>query len=239
MIKRIFHLLSCLHGRSQGSPAVFQLLHLIVWHRWIFRIDTPTTIHRIPTLIVNEGEVKAGLYDVMNQKLSGEKNMSTKLPGASLTKMMGRSFSSGRCLCRQISWNDNVHWVRSSVVGRRKNRRTVYSDVNYTLRDVFKAAMIASNNECADMMAFPFQWRPSGNDWPHERTCPSAWNDEYFLWQTLQDFPAAHAMFDNSSTPTDLLALTLEMLKYPEVTEIASMGLCHYWKWPFNFRYQS
>jgi D-alanyl-D-alanine carboxypeptidase len=36
--------------------------------------------------------------------------------------------------------------------------------------------------------------------------------------------PAPHSMFDNSSTPTDLLNLTLEMLKYPEVTEIASMG---------------
>ncbi|MFN8165729.1 MAG: LysM peptidoglycan-binding domain-containing protein [Bacteroidia bacterium] len=177
------------------------------------------------TLIVNEGEVKAGLlYDVMNQKIVWQKNMSTSFPIASLTKMMVALLAVEDVYAGKISWNDNVHWVRSSVVGRRKNRRTVYSDVNYTLRDVFKAAMIASNNECADMMA---RFLSNGDlqatiDRMNERARQLGMMNTFYGNPT--GLPAAHAMFDNSSTPTDLLALTLEMLKYPEVTEIASMG---------------
>lgn len=177
------------------------------------------------TLFVNEGEVKAGLlYDVMNKKIVWQKNMSTAFPIASLTKMMVALLAVEDVYAGKYKWTDNVHWVRSSVIGRRKNRRTVHSDVNYTLRDVFKAAMIASNNECADQMA---RFLSNGNlqetiDRMNVRARELGMFSTFYGNPT--GLPAPHSMFDNSSTPTDLLALTLEMLKYPEVTEIASMG---------------
>ena len=53
----------------------------------------------------------------------------------------------------KFHWDDTVKWTRTYVVGRRKHRRTVSSPASYSLRDVFKASMIASNNECAEQLA--------------------------------------------------------------------------------------
>jgi D-alanyl-D-alanine carboxypeptidase len=96
--------------------------------------------------------------------------------------------------------------------------------VNYSLRDVFKAAMIASNNECAEQMA---RFLGGGNlqltiDRMNSRAKELKMMSTYYGNPT--GLPAPHTMFDNSSSPSDLLLLTMEMLKYNEILEISAMG---------------
>jgi D-alanyl-D-alanine carboxypeptidase (penicillin-binding protein 5/6) len=124
----------------------------------------------------------------------------------------------------KFSWSDKVTWTRETVVGRRKNRRKIYTEISYTLQDVFKASMIASNNECCEQMA---KFIGCGNlqetiDRMNLRAKELGMKNTFYGNPT--GLPAPHSMFDNSSTPTDLLTLTLEMLKFEEVIEIAAMG---------------
>ena len=174
---------------------------------------------------VNESEIRAGLlYDAVNEKIIWQKNMSTAYPIASLTKMMVAFLAVEDVRAGKFTWNDNIKWTREIIVGRRKHRRKISNEVNYTFRDVFKASMIASNNECAEQLA-----RFIGNGNLQETIDRmNARAKELKMMKTFYSnptgLPAPHSMFDNTSTPTDLLILTIEMLKYKEVIEIASMG---------------
>ena len=188
-------------------------------------LGTPFLIQQQPAIPVNENEVRAGLlYDAVNGKVIWQKNIGTIFPIASLTKMMVALLTVEDVRNGKFTWNDNVKWMRETIVGRRKNRKKVYCDVSYSLRDVFKASMIASNNECTEQMA-----KYIGNfnlqetiDRMNSRAKELKMMNTYFGNPT--GLPAPHRMFDNSSTPSDLLLLTLEMLKYNEVIEISSMG---------------
>lgn len=176
-------------------------------------------------LWVNEGEVKAGLlYDVANNKIVWEKNLNTVFPIASLTKMMGALLTIEDINAGKYRWDDTVKWTRTSIVGKRKHRRTVYSTASYSLRDVFKASMIASNNECAEQLA---RYIGDGNlpatiDRMNQRARELGMLSTYYGNPT--GLPSPNWMYDNASTPTDLLKLTVEMLKYPEILDIAKMG---------------
>jgi len=187
--------------------------------------ETPFIVQLQTTLPVNENEVKAGLlYDVVNEKIVWQKNISKVLPIASLTKMMVALLTVEDVRAGKFSWNDNLNWSRETVIGRRKSRRIITSQANYSLKDVFKAAMIASNNECAEQMA---RYIGNGNlqatiDRMNTRAKELKMMNTFYGNPT--GLPAPHVMFDNSSTPSDLLLLSMEMLKYSEVTEIASMG---------------
>jgi D-alanyl-D-alanine carboxypeptidase len=188
-------------------------------------ISTPFLIQPQAAIPVNEQEVRAGLlYDAVNGKIVWQKNMSNTYPIASLTKMMVAFLAVEDVRAGLFTWQDNVKWTRETIAGRGKKRRRIYTPVNYSLRDVFKAAMIASNNECAEQLA---RYIGCGNlqetiDRMNRRAKELGMMNTYYGNPT--GLPAAHSMFDNSSTPSDLLVLTMEMLKYNEVIEIASMG---------------
>lgn len=176
-------------------------------------------------LAVNESEVKAGLlYDVANNKIVWQKNLNTIFPIASLTKMMGALLAIEDINAGKFNWTDTVKWTRSSVVGSRRHRKTVYSTASYTLRDVFKASMIASNNECAEQLAryIGYGDLPATIDRMNQRARELGMLSTYYGNPT--GLPAPKWAYDNASTPTDLLKLTIEMLKYPEILDIAKMG---------------
>ena len=187
--------------------------------------ELPLQVLPIIYIPVNENEVKAGLlYDAVNGKIVWQKNIGTAFPIASLTKMMVALLAVEDVRSGKFSWNDNVKWTRETIVGRRSHRKKVYNQVSYSLKDVFKASMIASNNECAEQMA-----RFIGNGNLQETIDRMNFRaKELNMMQTFfgnpTGLPAPHRMFDNASTPSDLLLLTLEMLKYEEVMEISSMG---------------
>ena len=174
---------------------------------------------------VQENEVKAGLlYDVVDRKIVWQKNMNSVLPIASLTKMMVALLTVEDIRAGKIAWTDNVHWVRQSVVGRRTRRKVIYSEANYTLQDVFKATMIASNNECAEQMArYIGQGDLAGTiERMNRRAKELGMNNTYY--GNPSGLPASSSSLDNSSTPVDQLLLGLELLKYDEVLDITGMG---------------
>ena len=172
----------------------------------------------------NEHAMKAGLlYDLENKKIVWQKEMNTPFPIASLTKMMVALLAVEDIRQGKIKWTDNVSWTREVIMGRGKRKRIYREAVNYSLLDIFKAAMIASNNEAAEQMA-----RYVGGNIPlfldrmNTRARELGMNSTYYGNPT--GLPAASKAFDNSSTPTDLLILTLEMLKYDEILEVTGMG---------------
>jgi D-alanyl-D-alanine carboxypeptidase len=172
----------------------------------------------------NEREMKAGLlYDLENKKIVWQKEMNASYPIASLTKMMVALLTVEDVRKGKISWNDNVSWTREIIIGKGRKKHTVRENVNYSLLDVFKAAMIASNNEAAEQMA-----RYVGGDVEtfvdrmNTRARELSMNSTYYGNPT--GLPAAAKTFDNSATPTDLLLLTLEMLKYNEILQVTGMG---------------
>jgi D-alanyl-D-alanine carboxypeptidase (penicillin-binding protein 5/6) len=186
---------------------------------------TPFFYYNQSLVPVNENEVKAGLlYDAVNSKVVWQKNISKVLPIASLTKMMVALLAVEDVRAGKYSWTDRVTWTREYYVGKRKSRRKVHTQANYSLMDLFKASMIASNNECSEQMA---RYLGNGNlqstiDRMNARAKELCMMNTYYGNPT--GLPAPHMMFDNASTPSDMLLLTLEMLKYNEVLDIASMG---------------
>lgn len=176
-------------------------------------------------LQVTENEVKAGLlYDVANNKIVWEKNLNGVFPIASLTKMMVALLSIEDINAGKFRWEDTLKWTRTYVTGSRRHRKTVSSPARYSLRDVFKATMIASNNECAEQLA---KYLSNGDlqvsiDRMNQRARELGMLSTYYGNPT--GLPSPNWMYDNASTPTDLLKLTVEMLKYPEILEIAKMG---------------
>ncbi len=185
----------------------------------------PLTIQASTTFQVNETEIRAGLlYDVENKKVIWQKNMQSAYPIASLTKMMVALLAVEDIRDGKFTWDDRIQWNRVQYRGRGKGRRKINTSVNYSLRDVFKATMIASNNECAEQLA-----RYIGNgDLPSSISRMNARARELHMQNTFYGnptgLPASSWMNDNASTPTDQLLLTLEMLQYEEVLEIAGMG---------------
>ncbi len=188
-------------------------------------IVNPFSVEAQAVIPVNEGEIRAGLlYDAVNGKVVWQKNMSNPYPMASLTKMMVAFLAIEDIKAGMFTWEDRVKWTREIVMGRGRHKKRVKQDVNYSLRDVFKAAMIASNNECSEQLA---RHLGCGNlqetiDRMNARAKSLGMMNTYYGNPT--GLPAPHSMFDNTSSPSDLLILTLEMLKYDEILEIAGMG---------------
>ncbi len=178
-----------------------------------------------PILPVNEQEVKAGLlYDVASNKIIWQKNLNIAFPIASLTKMMVALLTIEDIEQGKFKWDDNIQWTRTYSVGRRRHRKIFSQNEKYSLLDVFKATMIASNNECAEQMA---RYLGYGDlqltiDRMNRRAKELGMSSTYYGNPT--GLPSPNWMYDNSASPTDLLRLTIEMLKYQEILDIAKMG---------------
>ncbi len=178
-----------------------------------------------PGIQINEHEMRAGLlYDLGSKKIVWQKEMNTPFPIASLTKMMVALLTVEDVRVGKINWTDNIRWTREIVIGKGRKKQTVGECVNYTLLDIFKAAMIASNNEAAEQMA---RYVGGGDlqtflDRMNTRARELSMNSTYYGNPT--GLPATARSFDNSATATDLLLLTLEMLKYDEILQVTGMG---------------
>lgn len=189
-------------------------------------IQTPApTVLSIPSVPVNENEVKAGLlYDVVAQKIIWEKGLNNSFPIASLTKMMVALLAVEDVRAGKFNWDDKVCWTRETIVGRKKNLKHIYTNASYTLRDVFKAAMIASNNECAEQLARYIGLGDRQATILRMNTRAQELKMFGTFFNNPTGLPESRSVYDNRSTPSDLLNLSLEMLKYKEVIDIASMG---------------
>ncbi len=173
---------------------------------------------------VDENEMKAGLlYDLESKRIVWQKDMNTSYPIASLTKMMVALLTVEDVHAGKINWTDNVNWTRDIIVGRGRKKSIAKEQMSYSLLDLFKAAMIASNNEAAEQMGkYVTGDVESFVDRMNTRARELSMNTTFYGNPT--GLPASVKSYDNSSTPTDLLILTLEMLKYDEILRVTGMG---------------
>jgi len=188
-------------------------------------LNAPYSYNPDPSIRYDGMGIKAGLlYDVETKKIVWQKEMNQALPIASLTKMMVALITVEDVKAGLVHWDDDVSWVRDLAVGKRRKKKIIHTPVTYTLHDLFKAAMIASNNEASEQMA-----RYVGNgdlrsfiDRMNKRALELGMNSTYYSNPT--GLPASVRTLDNSSNPVDLLTLALEMVKYPEILEVTGMG---------------
>ncbi len=183
------------------------------------------TIASDPNININEKSIKAGLlYDADNKKIVWQKEMNQPLPIASLTKMMVALLAIEDIHAGKIKWDDVVHWTRESVWKVKGKNKTVYTQASYTVKDLFKAAMIASNNECAEALARYLE----GNDLQAVLDRMNLRARELGMKNTWYGnptgLPGASSKLDNYSTPSDLLLLALEMVKYSDILAVTGMG---------------
>ena len=176
------------------------------------------------TIKVENSQLKAGLlYDVQNQRIVWEKDMNKTYPIASLTKMMVALLTVEDIRAGKVHWDDEVAWTRDVYYWKKKKKIRSTSDVSYSLIELFKNSMIASNNEASEQMA---RYVGEGNldafiQRMNMRARELGMMSTYYGNPT--GLPSYSRLYDNSSTPVDLLVLTLEMLKYPEIIDVTRM----------------
>ena len=184
----------------------------------LFIIDKDTNI------VLNERLVKGGLlYDMEQKKVVWEKNMSTALPIASLTKMMVALITVEDVRAGKVSWTDKVNVRKMIIVYQKGKRKVVPINEEYTLEGLFKAAMIASDNAASEAMAGYVGGTVSAfvqrmNEKAEELGMQST------RFSNPTGLPARRSINDNKSTPTDLLLLALEMMQYEEIIGTTSQG---------------
>jgi len=177
-----------------------------------------------PNIKVEENRFKAGLlFDVENKKIVWQKDMGYVYPIASLTKMMVALLTAEDVDAGKLHWDDQVQWTRENIVWANKKKVKSYCQASYSLHDLFKNAMIASNNESAEQIA---RYIGKGDldatiQRMNVRAREIGMNSTYYGNPT--GLPARSRIYDNSSTPSDLLLLTIEMLKHPEITQVTGM----------------
>jgi len=174
---------------------------------------------------VQENEVKAGLlYDIVNKKIVWQKNSTSVLPIASLTKMMVALLAIEDLRAGKFSWNDTLTWSHSIVMGRRSRRKIVNINSSYSFQDVFKAMMIASDNQCAEQMATYIGAGDLNATIQRMNVRALELGMTSTVYRNPSGLPASVAALDNASTSVDQLILGLELLKYQEVLDFTGMG---------------
>jgi D-alanyl-D-alanine carboxypeptidase len=177
------------------------------------------------SLPVQENEVKAGLlYDAINKKIVWQKNSTSVLPVASLTKMMVALLAIEDLRSGKYTWNDTLTWSRNLALGRRSRRKVVKVTSQYTFQDVFKAMMIASDNQCAEQMATYLGNGDLQATIQRMNLRALELGMTSTIYRNPSGLPAAIPSLDNASSPLDQLILGLELLNYQEVLDITSMG---------------
>ena len=174
---------------------------------------------------VQEHEVKAGLlYDIVNKKIVWQKNSTAVLPIASLTKMMVALLAIEDLRAGKFNWNDTLSWSHSIVMGRKFHHKTLTIKSSYSFQDVFKAMMIASDNQCAEQMATYIGDGDLNATIQRMNIRALALGMTSTVYRNPSGLPASIATLDNASTPVDQLILGLELLKYQEVLDFTGMG---------------
>lgn len=179
----------------------------------------------LQTIIAQEDEVMAGLlYDAVNQKIVWQKNAEKPRPIASLTKMMVTLLTIEDIKSGKHAWDDTVRWSRVYFDGYGRRRKKVLVPVVYSLRDVVKAVMIASDNDCAEQLATYIGDGDLSSSIERMNSRAAELGMTNTRYRNPSGLPGAEASLDNSSTPIDQLRLGLELLKYDEILQITSMG---------------
>jgi len=181
-------------------------------------------VQPVEGLVGNETAMRAGLlFDCISGEIVWEKDMHYAYPIASLTKMMVALLTVEDVLNCRADWSDEVVMTRR-LVKRVKRRRMTYTvHETYTLDGLLHMALIPSHNEACNTIA-----RYLGgtvDDFVarmNKRARELNMNNTFY--SNPSGLPASRDNLDNSSSPADLLLLSLECLKYPEIINITRIG---------------
>jgi D-alanyl-D-alanine carboxypeptidase len=185
----------------------------------LFTIDT--IFH---ALVANESRMRSGLlYDANERKIVWHKDLNYAYPIASLTKMMVALLTVEDINNCKADWTDEIILNRK-YVKRVKRKKVIYSrNETYTLDALFRLAMIASNNEACMYIAKHLDGSvESFVSRMNERARELNMNNTYY--SNPSGLPSGKHDFDNNSSVHDLLLLSLEMLKYPEIINVTKIG---------------
>lgn len=168
-------------------------------------------------------QIRAGLiYDSNTKTVVWEKDMKYAYPIASLTKMMVALIAVEEIKAGNVDWLDKIETVRSYRASRR-SRKIVKVNESYTLEGLLKMAMIPSNNEACGLIGKHLSG--SVDTFVKRMNTRAA---ELGMAQTFYSnpsgLPAGYGNLDNSSSPSDLLRLATEMIKYPEILAITNIA---------------
>jgi serine-type D-Ala-D-Ala carboxypeptidase (penicillin-binding protein 5/6) len=164
--------------------------------------------------------VRAGLlYDLVSDTIFWEKNMHEAYPIASLTKMMVGLLVVEDIYAGKITWET---MIRVTPEATRTGGFTVSlrSGSSFSVEDLLKAALISSGNDAAYLLAqFLGGTEKKFVIRMNQRAGQLGMKSTRFSNST--GMPARHSRDDNHSSPSDLLILCKEMLKYDELLLIA------------------
>ena len=176
-----------------------------------------------PKISVNGSAARAGLlYDLEAKQVVWQKNMETVYPIASLTKMMVALIAMEEIYSGKLDRKAPVKVSGEATrVGGSSARLKTGGMV--TVEDLIKAAMISSGNDASYMLAQHMGGTETAFvERMNRRAAQLGMNNTRYSNST--GMPARKRANDNRSTPSDLLKLSIEMLKYKELLDIASIG---------------
>jgi serine-type D-Ala-D-Ala carboxypeptidase (penicillin-binding protein 5/6) len=164
--------------------------------------------------------VRAGLlYDLVSDTIFWEKNMHEAYPIASLTKMMVGLLVVEDIYAGKITWNSMIR-VTPEATRTGGFRVSLRSGSSFSVEDLLKATLISSGNDAAYLLAqFLGGTEKKFVTRMNQRARQLGMKSTRFSNST--GMPAPNRKNDNHSSPSDLLILSKEMLKYDELLWIA------------------
>jgi len=181
------------------------------------------TVDTVGGLVLREDEVRAGLlYDAESGVVVWQKDMHYAYPIASLTKMMVALLTVEAIKAGKADWSDEVRVER--VYRKSRRSRAVYRTTEtYSLESLVQLAMIPSNNQaCVDIAKYLDVSLDAFVARMNTRAMELGMTKTYY--SNPSGLPAPLRDADNSSSPHDLLLLSLELLKHEEILKITSVG---------------
>jgi D-alanyl-D-alanine carboxypeptidase len=174
-------------------------------------------------LKIQDNDVRAGiLYDLVSDTVLWGKNIHDAYPIASLTKMMVGLLVIEDVYAGKISWNTMVR-VTPEATRTGGFMVKLKSGSLFSVEDLLKAALISSGNDAAYLLAqflggteqkFVIRMNHRAEQLGMKST----------RFSNPTGMPAPDSRNDNRSSPSDLLLLCKEMLKYDELLWIARMS---------------
>ncbi len=176
-----------------------------------------------PTVRINDQVVRAGLlYDLSTDTVVWNKNMHHTYPIASLTKMMVGLLVFEDIRAGKISWDTPIRVtpeatrVGGSMVGLKSGR-------SLCVEDLMKAALISSGNDATYLLSQYLGGTEQNFVYRMNRRAKQL-GMASTGFSNATGMPAPNSYNDNYSSPSDLLLLCREMLKYDKLLQITRMG---------------
>jgi serine-type D-Ala-D-Ala carboxypeptidase (penicillin-binding protein 5/6) len=164
--------------------------------------------------------VRAGLlYDLVSDTILWEKNMHEAYPIASLTKMMVGLLVVEDIYTGKINW-DTMIQVTPEATRTGGFMVSLRSGSSFSVEDLLKAALISSGNDAAYLLA-QFLGGTEENFVIRMNQRAGQLGMKSTRFSNSTGMPARNSRDDNHSSPSDLLILCKEMLKYDELLWIA------------------